>query len=98
MRILEITESTRLPLRLVVGIVSCLCLGTVWLTTLFIQVSNLEKSQAATMHDVSAMKADQSMKRDEVIKYLHKLDRKVDAITVKLNIRSIPSEVEEGDL
>lgn len=94
MRILEITESTRLPLRLVVGLVSCLCLGTVWLTTMFVQVTQLEKSQAATTRDISEMKIEQGEKRDAIIQYLHRLDKKVTAISVKLNIGPMEDEGE----
>ena len=94
MRILEITESTRLPLRLVIGLVSGFCLGTIWLTTMFIQVSQLEKSQAATSQDIASLKVENNQKRDEVIQYLHRLDKKITEISVKLNIRPVENQNE----
>lgn len=85
-RVVEIDENTRVPLRIVWVVGGALGGGVVWLTVMFVYLSFARTEIAEAKTEIKEIQLDRTLRRDAIMTYLHKLDKDITAIKAKLHI------------
>lgn len=86
MKVLEIDENTRLPLRVVYGAVVLVAAATVWLTTLHYQVAHASTSIIQVQAQVEGIDTDRIMRREALQQSINALRTDQARMEAKLDL------------
>lgn len=86
-RVVELDENTRIPLRVIWVVGSAAMGGVIWLTVLFVTVSTMKSDIASASAKIEGIEKDRVVKRDEFKQDLYEIKVQLARISERLGIR-----------